>query len=197
MHGGMIDAVRAASTSSIPITIRDMSIHLVGKVYIADTARVIGEVEIGADVSIWYGVAIRGDVAKVVIGEGANVQDNAVIHCDHGKPNIIGRHVTIGHSAVVHGMEVGDGSLIGMSATVLGRTVIGRHCLIAAGAVVPPGMVVPDAMVVMGVPGKIVRPISDEERRYMEHLPLHYVRLAKLHHEHPADPRVKPWGAMD
>ena len=94
-----------------------MSMKLIRGVYVADTARVLGEVELGADVNIWYGVSIRGDVARVVVGEGTNIQDNAVVHCDHKFPNIIGRYVTIGHNAVIHGESIGDGSLIG----------IGRH----------------------------------------------------------------------
>ena len=89
---------------------------LIRGVYVADTARVLGEVELGADVNIWYGVSIRGDVARVVVGEGTNIQDNAVVHCDHKFPNIIGRYVTIGHNAVIHGESIGDGSLIGIGA---------------------------------------------------------------------------------
>ena len=162
--------------------------------YIADNARVVGEVELGADVSIWFGVAIRGDVARVVIGPGTNVQDNAVIHCDSRIPNIIGAHVSIGHGAIVHGVSVGDGTLIGMGATVLGGTKIGKRCLIAAGAVLPPNLIVPDDSVVMGVPGKVVRETSEKEREYLAWLAPHYVKLAKLHHEQPGDVRVKRWG---
>lgn len=171
-----------------------MSMRRVADAYIADTARVLGEVTIGRDVGIWYGVAIRGDVAPITIGDGTNVQDNAVIHCDHDFPNHIGRHVTIGHAAIVHGEEVGDGTLIGMGATVLGHTKIGRRCLIAAGAVVPPGLVVPDGMVVMGVPGRIVRETNDQEKHYLTWLAPHYVKLAQLHVEHPDDPRIRPVG---
>jgi len=163
--------------------------------YIADTARVMGEVDLGQDVGVWFGALIRGDVARVTIGPGTNVQDNATIHCDHGKPNVIGANVTIGHNAVVHGRSVGDGSLIGMHATVLGGTKIGKNCLIAAGAVVPPGLEVPDGMVVMGVPGKIKRETTDEEKQYLAFLPEHYVKLAQLHCREPDDPRVKQWAA--
>ena len=123
--------------------------------YLADTARVMGEVVLGEGVNVWPAAAIRGDVALITIGAGTNIQDNATVHCDSGKPNTIGEHVTIGHNAVVHGVSVGDGSLIGMHATVLGGTVIGKRCLVAAGALVPPGLEVPDDHVVMGVPGKV------------------------------------------
>ena len=163
--------------------------------YLADNARVVGEVELGRDASIWYGVSIRGDVAKVVIGEGTNVQDNAVIHCDHGFPNVIGNHVTIGHSAVCHGVEIGDWSLIGIGAIILGHAKIGKGCLVAAGTVVPPNCVVPDGMVIMGVPGKVTRSISEKEIEYTRMLPVRYMELAKLHASSPNDPRVKPWGA--
>ncbi len=168
-----------------------MTIRCVDAIYIADTARVLGEVELAENVSLWYGVSVRGDVAGIRIGRGTNVQDNAVIHCDSGVPNEIGAGVTIGHGAIVHGQSVGDGSLIGMGAKVLGRTRIGCHCLIAAGAVVPPGMAVGDGRVVVGVPGKIVRETSEEERKYLAWLAPHYVRLAQLHHQHPDDPRVR------
>lgn len=165
----------------------------INDVYLADTARITGEVMLGRDVSVWFGAAIRGDVAPVTIGEGTNVQDNAVIHCDSGHPNHIGAHVTIGHNAVVHGRAVGDRTLIGMHATVLGGTVIGEDCLIAAGAVVPPNMQVPDGSLVMGVPGRIVGQISDEQREYLQWAAPHYVELAQLYHAHPDDPRVRPW----
>ena len=170
-----------------------MSIRHINDVYLADTARVLGEVGLGKDVSVWYGVSIRGDVASVTIGQGTNVQDNTVIHCDSGVPNTIGNHVTIGHGAIVHGQSIGDGTLIGMGAKVLGQTRIGQRCLIAAGAVVVPGTEVPDEMLVIGVPGRVVRPISEKERDYLAWLGPHYVQLAQLHHENPDNPRIKPW----
>jgi carbonic anhydrase/acetyltransferase-like protein (isoleucine patch superfamily) len=170
-----------------------MSMKKIHDVYIADTARVRGDVILGRHVSIWYGVSIRGDVARVQIGQGANVQDNAVIHCDHGHPNLIGSHVTIGHSAIVHGRRIGDGSLIGINAIVLGGTTIGQRCLIAAGAVVPPNLNVPDDMVVMGVPGRILRPTTDAEKEYLRILPPRYIEMGELHSQHPDDPRVREW----
>lgn len=158
--------------------------------YIADTARVVGDVRLGRDVSVWYGVAIRGDVAPVIIGDRTNIQDNAVIHCDHRYANVIGRDVIIGHGAIVHGEVIGDNSLVGMGAIVMGRTKIGRGCIIGAGAVVPPGLEVPDGMVVMGVPGKVVRGVNDADRAYLAKLPGHYVRLAQRHVQHPDEPVV-------
>lgn len=149
--------------------------------FLAATAVVVGDVTLGVDASIWFGAVIRGDVAPVRIGRRVNVQDNAVIHCDTGVTNEIEDDVTIGHGAIVHGAYVGAGSLIGMGATVLGGTRIGKGCLIAAGAVVPPGLIVPDGHCVMGVPGKIVRPVRDSERAYMTRLTTHYVTLAQQH----------------
>ena len=163
--------------------------------YLADTARVTGRVRLGDGVSVWYGAAIRGDVADIEIGDQTNIQDNATVHCDSGHPNVIGRRVTVGHNAVVHGRSVGEGSLIGMHATVLGGTVIGRNCLVAAGAVVPPNLQVPDHHVVIGVPGRIVRPTNQREQQYLTWLADHYVQLARRYHETPDAPELRPYGS--
>lgn len=149
--------------------------------FIADTATVIGDVAIGADSSFWFASVTRADVAPISIGQRVNVQDGAVIHVDTDVANVIEDDVTIGHRAVVHGKFVGRGSLIGMGAILLSRTVVGKECLIGAGAVVPPDMKVPDGSVVMGVPGKIVRQISKEDTTYMRWLAAHYVKLAEKH----------------
>ena len=163
--------------------------------YLADTARVTGEVTLGDGVSVWYSATIRGDVAPITIGDHTNIQDNATIHCDSGRPNTIGRDVSIGHNAVVHGESVGDGTLIGMHATVMGRTRIGQRCLIAAGALVPPGLEVPDDHVVLGVPGRVARTTSLEEKQYLRWLAEHYLQLAQRYHESPDDPSTRPYAA--
>ncbi len=170
-----------------------MSIRRIHGVYLADTARVLGQVELGEDVNIWYGAVIRGDVAPVKVGEATNVQDNAIIHCDKGQPNIIGRGVTIGHSAIVHGIAVGDGAMIAMGAKVLGGTKVGSGSIVAAGALLSPGTQVPDGMVAMGVPARVVRPVSDRERQYLLDIPPRYVENARLHVA-GTDVRVRPWG---
>ncbi|MGA3068245.1 MAG: gamma carbonic anhydrase family protein [Tepidisphaeraceae bacterium] len=144
-----------------------------------ENCTIVGDVRIGADSSIWFGAVIRGDVAPIRIGTRVNIQDNAVVHCDTAVPNTIEDDVTVGHGAIVHGKHVGSGSLIGMGATLLSRTVVGRQCLIAAGALVPPDLNVPDRMLVLGVPGKIVRPVSEEELRYMQWLTQTYRELAQ------------------
>src|SRR5687767_1253584 len=147
--------------------------------FLAHNATLTGQLVIAEDASFWFNAVVRGDVAPITIGRRVNVQDGACVHCDTDVPNVIGDDVTIGHGAIVHGMFVGAGTLIGMGAKVLGRTQIGRDCLIAAGAVVPPGMEVPAGSVVMGVPGKVVRPVKDEELKYMRWLTPHYVELAQ------------------
>ena len=147
--------------------------------YLAHNATVTGDVTIGEDSSLWFNAVVRGDVASVTIGRRVNVQDGSVIHCDSGVPNEIEDDVTIGHRAIVHGTFVGQRTLVGMGAILLGRTRIGRECLVAAGAVVPPGLVVPDRMLVMGVPGRIARPVNEEDLKYMRWLSGHYVKLAE------------------
>ena len=150
-----------------------------GDYFLAHNATLTGDITIGADASFWFNAVVRGDVAPVTIGRRTNVQDGVVVHCDTDFPNVIEDDVTIGHRAVVHGVHVGAGSLLGMGAGLLGRTRIGRECLVAAGAVVPPGLEVPDRMAVMGVPGKIARPVKEEELKYMRWLTAHYVELAE------------------
>ncbi|MGC9259423.1 MAG: gamma carbonic anhydrase family protein [Phycisphaerae bacterium] len=151
----------------------------------ATNAVICGDVTLGENCSIWFGAVIRGDVAPITLGSAVNVQDNSVLHCDDGQPLVIGDRVTIGHSAVVHGSTVGDGTLIGMKAVVLGGAVVGKNCIIAAGAVVAPGMVIPDGQTVMGVPAKIVRSVRAAELTEMEHNNQHYIELARRHAEAP------------
>ena len=163
--------------------------------YLADTARVVGHVTLGNNVSVWPSAVIRGDVAPIAIGDNTNIQDNATVHCDSGHANTIGNSVTIGHNAVVHGRSIGDGTLIGMHATVLGNTTIGKRCLIAAGALVPPGLTLPDDHVLIGVPGKVIRETNVKEKQYLTWLAEHYVNLAKRYHETPEDPALRPYGS--
>jgi carbonic anhydrase/acetyltransferase-like protein (isoleucine patch superfamily) len=145
----------------------------------AFNATVTGDVTVAELSSFWFNAVVRGDVAPVRIGRRVNVQDCCVVHCDSGVANTIEDDVTIGHGAIVHGEHVGRGSLVGMGSTLLSGTRIGEECLVAAGAVVPPGLHVPDRMVVMGVPGKIVRPVKESELKYMRWLTEHYVEVAQ------------------
>ncbi|QNA92591.1 MULTISPECIES: gamma carbonic anhydrase family protein [unclassified Microbacterium] len=132
--------------------------------FVADGARIVGDVLLGADSSVWYNAVLRGDSAGIVIGPGANVQDNVSVHVDSGHPVMVGANVSIGHNAVVHGCTIGEGSLIGMGAVVLSGAVIGAGCLIAAGAVVLGGSEIPAGSLVAGVPAKVRRALSDDER---------------------------------
>jgi carbonic anhydrase/acetyltransferase-like protein (isoleucine patch superfamily) len=150
-------------------------------VYIAPGAIVIGDVEIGANSSIWYNAAIRGDVAPIRIGKGSNVQDGAVLHVDRGTPCVVGDEVTIGHAAVVHGATVGDGVTIGMGATVLSRSMMGEEAIVAAAALVPEDDVVAAGALVMGVPARERRRLTPAERAASRENARRYVHNAALH----------------
>ena len=170
-----------------------MSMQKIQHAYLADTARVMGQVKLGKNVNIWYGATVRGDVAPITIGDGTNIQEGATVHCDGGVPNDIGANITIGHGAIVHGRSVGDGSLIGMGAVLLGSSVVGKNCLIAARALVTEGAVIPDNSVVMGIPGKVVKQVTEEQLKSMHKNTAHYIALAKQHHENPDDEKCRKW----
>ena len=131
---------------------------------VADNAVVVGDVHLGEDVGVWFGVTIRGDDAAIHIGPRCNIQDNTVVHVDVDAALRMGEGVTVGHGVILHGVEVGDYSLIGMGSTVLGGARIGAYCIIAAGALVQENAEIPDGSVVMGVPGKIRREVTEEEK---------------------------------
>lgn len=131
--------------------------------WVAPGAHVLGRIELADGVGIWFGAVLRGDNEPIVIGEGSNVQENSVLHTDMGFPLTVGRGVTIGHQAMLHGCTIGDGSLVGIQAVVMNGATIGRECLIGAGALVAEGKVIPDRSVVLGSPGKIVRELTDAE----------------------------------
>lgn len=134
-----------------------------GKFWVAPNATVIGNVEIGEDVSIWFNVVIRGDNEVTRIGRGSNIQDGSVLHCDPGFPLIIGENVTVGHMACVHGCTVGNGSLIGIGAIVLNGAVVGEDCMVGAGALLPEGRSYPPRSVIIGSPGKVIRTLTDDD----------------------------------
>jgi carbonic anhydrase/acetyltransferase-like protein (isoleucine patch superfamily) len=150
-------------------------------VYLAPGSVVIGDVEIGPDSSVWFNAVIRGDVAPIRIGERSNVQDGAVLHVDRGTPCIIGDEVTIGHAAIVHGTTVGDGVTVGMGAVVLSRSEIGAEAIVAAAALVPEDAVVASGALMMGVPAREKRLLSDAERAASRENALRYVRNAAAH----------------
>ncbi|MER6272979.1 gamma carbonic anhydrase family protein [Streptomyces sp900105755] len=150
-------------------------------VFVAPTASVIGDVTLEAGASVWYGAVVRGDVERITVGAQSNVQDNVTLHADPGFPVSVGERVSIGHNAVVHGATVEDDCLIGMGATVLNGAVIGAGSLVAAQALVPQGMVVPPGSLVAGVPAKVRRELSREEREGVALNGTFYAELAAAH----------------
>ena len=147
--------------------------------WIAPTATVIGNVTIGRNVGIWFGAIVRGDNEPIVIGEGTNLQEYAIVHTDPGFPASIGKGCTIGHRAILHGCTIGDNSLVGMGAIILNGARIGRNCLIGAGALVTEGKEVPDNSLVLGSPGKVVGELDEEAILKLTASAEHYVRNAK------------------
>jgi len=150
-------------------------------IFIASTASVMGRVFISKDVSVWYGAVIRADVEEIHLGVGCNIQDNAVLHADEGEKTIIGANVTVGHGAIVHGAEIGEGSLIGMQATVLNRAKVGKFCLIGAHALVTEGMEIPDYSLVLGTPAKVVKTLNEDQINRLKFGPPHYVKMGAEH----------------
>ncbi|MBD0844495.1 gamma carbonic anhydrase family protein [Streptomyces sp. TRM68416] len=152
-------------------------------VFVAPTAAVIGDVTLEAGASVWYGAVVRGDVERISVGARSNIQDNCTLHADPGFPVTVGERVSVGHNAVVHGATVGDDCLIGMGATVLNGAVIGAGSLVAAQALVPQGMQVPPGSLVAGVPAKVRRELTEEERQGLTLNGTMYAELAKAHAE--------------
>ena len=141
----------------------DKQVEIRGEDYfVAHNATVIGSVILENDASVWFNCVLRGDNDPITIGEGTNIQDGSVLHTDAGVPLTIGKGVTVGHKVMLHGCVIGENSLIGMGATVLNGAKIGNNCLIGAGALIPEGKEIPDGSLVMGMPGKIVRTLSEE-----------------------------------
>ena len=137
--------------------------HIDATAYVAPDAHVIGRVTLGERSSVWFGAVLRGDNDPIVVGAESNIQDGAMVHADPGVPTTIGRGVTIGHHAIVHGATVGDYSLIGMGATLLNRAVIGADCIVGAHALVTEGKIFPDGSLIVGAPARVVRPLTDTE----------------------------------
>lgn len=153
-------------------------------VYIARGAVVVGDVTLGDRASVWYNAVLRGDINRIVVGEGSNVQDNAVLHLADEFPCLVGKHVTIGHSAVVHACTVGDECLIGMGAVILDGAVIGEQSIIGARALVTQGTQIPAGSMVLGSPAKVVRALTPEERNGLKYWGEKYVRNAAYCLEH-------------
>ena len=146
-----------------------------GDFWIAPNAVVVGKVELKAGASVWFGAVLRGDNDPIVIGENSNVQDGSVLHTDHGTPLVVGRNVTIGHLVMLHGCTIGDNSLIGIGAVVLGNARIGANCLIGAGALIPEGKQIPDNSLVVGQPGRVIHTLDDAQAARLTLSAAHYV----------------------
>ena len=149
--------------------------------WIAHNATVIGAVEAGRNVSIWFNAVLRGDNDPISIGDGTNIQDGAILHNDDGVPLTIGANVTIGHMVMLHGCIIGDGSLIGINAVVLNKAVIGKNCIIGANALIPEGKVIPDRSLVVGSPGRVIRELSEKDVEHLKWNASHYVDNARLY----------------
>lgn len=164
-----------------------MSVYAIGakqpvidaSAWIAANATVIGDVRLAENASIWWNAVLRGDNDPIVVGAGTNIQDGSVLHTDAGVPLTLGRDITVGHLAMLHGCTVGDGSLIGIKSVVLNSAVIGKHCLIGANTLIPEGKAIPDRSLVMGSPGKVVRELTDEEVARLIAAAKHYVENAR------------------
>ena len=151
-----------------------------GKVYIAESADVIGDVELSDGVNIWFGAVLRGDIEKIIIGKNSNIQDNVTVHTDLGIPCVIGENVTVGHNVIIHSCSVGDNTIIGMGSTVLNRTKIGKNCMVGANSLVTHSIPTEDGVLILGSPAKIVRKLSEEEIKHLKDNADHYVENGKL-----------------
>jgi len=159
-------------------SLEDRKVSMDGDCFVAENATLVGSVVLQADASIWFGVVARGDMDTITVGPETNVQDGAVLHTDPGVPLVLGRGVTVGHKAMLHGCTVGDYSLVGINSVVLNRARIGAYCIIGANALVPEGKEIPDRSVVMGTPGRIVRTVGDDELEGMRRQAERYVENA-------------------
>ena len=149
-------------------------------VFVAPGAIVVGKVELHENSSVWFNVSLRGDNDLIVLGEGSNIQEGSVLHTDTGHPLTIGKRVTVGHQAMLHGCTIGDESLIGMQAILLNGSQVGRHCIIGAGALLTGNTVIPEGSMVLGSPAKVVRPLKPEEIEMIRQAAAGYVDRAKL-----------------
>jgi carbonic anhydrase/acetyltransferase-like protein (isoleucine patch superfamily) len=140
---------------------------MLGECFIAPSADVIGSVQLGNECSVWFGAVLRGDNDWIHLGDGSNIQDGSIVHVDPGVPVVIGRNVTVGHGAMIHGCQIADGCLIGNRAIILDGARIGENSLIAAGALITPDTQIPPGSVVMGAPGKVVRAVQPRDLERM------------------------------
>ena len=151
--------------------------------WIAPNATVIGNVKLLKDASVWFNAVLRGDVELITVGQGSNVQAGAIIHTDPGFPCTIGKNVTVGHLAMLHGWEIGDGSLIGIGSVILNGAKIGKNCIIGSKALVTEGMEIPDGAMVLGIPGKVKKILNEEEQSVVSLGAEHYIQNYKKYNQ--------------
>jgi carbonic anhydrase/acetyltransferase-like protein (isoleucine patch superfamily) len=161
---------------------KDIKPKISKEAFILESAQIIADVTLAPLVSVWFNATIRGDMASIEIGEGTNIQDNAVIHTDTSKPTKIGKYVTVGHSAIIHAATVGDFALIGMGSIILNGATIGEKAMVGAGTLIPPGKIVPPRTLVVGNPFRIIRELTDEEIEANVSNSITYINLAKDYH---------------
>ena len=147
--------------------------------FIAPNAAVIGDVTLHENSSVWFSCVLRGDAERIEVGAGSNIQDGTVLHADPGYPMVVGRNVTVGHNAMLHGCTIGDGSLVGINAVVLNGARVGKRCLIGANALVTEGMEIPDGSLVLGSPAKVKANLSEEQQLAIGHNADHYMGNAR------------------
>ena len=142
----------------------------------AANAVLIGKVILKKEANVWFNVVLRGDIEEIIIGEGSNVQDGCVFHTDPGCPLILGKNVTVGHMAMLHGCIIGDETLIGIGSTILNKTKIGKNCIIGANTLIPENKIIPDRSLILGSPGKIIRQVSVKEIKEIKENAKHYIK---------------------
>ena len=157
----------------------DETPRIADSAWVADSAQVIGRVELAEGASVWFGAVLRGDNEPIRIGKGSNVQDGTLIHTDPGFPVTLGQNVSIGHQVMLHGCTVGDGSLVGIQAVVMNGAKIGRNCLVGAGSLVTEGKEFPDGSLILGRPAKVARPLTPEQIESQQRSAEHYVENAR------------------
>lgn len=143
--------------------------------WVAENATVIGDVELGDNVGIWFGAVLRGDNERLTIGAGTNIQDQSMLHTDPGFPLNVGEGCTIGHQAILHGCTIGDNTLVGMGATIMNGAVVGKNCLVGANALIPEKKVIPDNSLVVGMPGEVLRELGEGAIQALKGAALNYV----------------------
>lgn len=152
-----------------------------GAIFVAPNATVVGDVKLGKNSSVFYGAVLRGDINRIVVGEGSNIQDNAVIHLSDDAGVRIGDRVTVGHAAIIHACTIDDGCLIGMGATILDHAHIGADSLVGANSLVPQGFTCPPGSLVLGTPARVARALTPEERESGRRLSAKYIEVARAH----------------